>query len=431
MIPQKTAVGSGLTLSTINTDKFKTGVLMLSLCLPLCARDHLLASVLAGVMHRGTEKYPSMAQINRRLDMLYAANVDIQTVIRGNFMCFTLSAEMLEQRFSLDGTDITDGVMEAMAEILFRPIKNDGLLPEDTVGAERGFVRDALAAASNDTAAYASTRLKELLYRDQGVVFPTVEYMLSEVDSVTPRELSDFHTRLCQGAARIFYVGGESHERIAELTSRHFAPLSGNAGVLCSLPVPHIALPLCDVCEDRPVNQGKLSVGMRTGVTMGDSRTPAAIVLNSVFGGSSASKLFLGVRERLGLCYYCSSSYGSMSGNITVHSGIDTANKDVTFDAVMSAFEEIKRGEVSDFELSAAKKYLTHSYTQIYDSPAELAAFYSLRDLFGVRETVEGCIRAIDGVSAEDICALSRDTKYDTRFFLNGTAGETSEAEND
>ncbi len=430
MILQKTHIGDGLLFSSIATDKFKSGVLSISLCRPLCRRDYLLGLVLSGIMRRGTQKYPSMAKINRHLDMLYSASVDVDTAIRGNVHCFNLTAEMLEPRFSIDGTDISEEVIATLAEILLRPLMSDGVFSEELVSAEKQIIFDALCAESNETSSYASARLKELLNRSNET-FPTLEYLLSETDSVSARELADFHARLCLSPMRVIYVGGETHEKIAASLERHFGSFLKNQLICFRAPTPQAPLPLCEVSEDRPVSQGKLSMGFRTGVCINDQRAATAVMLNEIFGASPSSKLFLGVREKLGLCYYCHSSFGAMTGNISVNSGIDVKNMDVAFCAIQSAFDDIRQGNISDFEMSAARKSLSHSYTQLYDSPYALISFYFVRDLFGVNESVESRREALLGVTPEQIAELAGNTKYDTRFFLNGTLAEGTEDNDD
>ncbi len=430
MIPTKTHIDGGLSLSSISTDKFKSGVLTLSLCLPLTARDYLYSLLLSGVMRRGTQRYPSMAQINKHLDMLYATAVDIQTVIRGDVLCFTLSAEMLEPRFSLDGTDISDAVIATLADILFFPLKADGVFPEATLEAEKLFVRDMLAAEENDTATLAATRLKELLYRESATDFPTLSYLLSAISSVNTQELSKFHERVCRAPAKIFYVGSEAPEKIAASVTRHLGAL--NKSAFCApMPIPHTPKAAVEACEERAVSQGKLSLGLRTALTMGDPQKSTAVMLNEIFGASPASKLFLGVRERLGLCYYCYSSYGPMTGNISVHSGIDVKNKHIALEAIMAAFEEIRNGHISDAEWSAAQKSLSHSYVQIYDSPFALTSFYLVRDLFCIEETVDLYRTSVLCVTRDEVSELANKTVYDTQFFLCGTLPAQAEVEYD
>ena len=46
----------------------------------------------------------------------------------------------------------------------------------------------------------------------------------------------------------------------------------------------------------------------------------------ALYGGSVTSRLFLNVRERDHLCYYCSSSFQSFTGSMAVNSGVEHAD---------------------------------------------------------------------------------------------------------
>lgn len=46
------------------------------------------------------------------------------------------------------------------------------------------------------------------------------------------------------------------------------------------------------ITEEEPVAQGKLTIGLRTGITANDPEYPAMIVFNSCFGGSTAPACF-------------------------------------------------------------------------------------------------------------------------------------------
>ena len=70
------------------------------------------------------------------------------------------------------------------------------------------------------------------------------------------------------------------------------------------------------------VTQGKLAMGYRCS----SDDYPAMVLANLIFGGTSNSKLFLNVRERLSLCYYASSSYARSKNILTVSSGVETAD---------------------------------------------------------------------------------------------------------
>lgn len=419
---KKTAVSDNISLSSIHTDKFKTGTLTLSIYLPLTEKDYLLSLVLAGVMRRGTRSYPSMASVNKRLDELYAANVDIQTVIHGNILTFCVGAEFLENRFSIDNTDISSCVCDVLAEILLEPLMTNGSFSHNTVESEKAFVKDSLSAEKNNTKLYAATRLKELMSRSGGSRFPTLEYLLNEISNVSAKDVTEFYSRLISASPlRAFYIGSEHSDVISGKLLRAFSKYTGHQPLSYSAPVAARSAELMSVTEDMPVSQGKLALGFRTGAILGSQDDAKAILLNEVFGATPASKLFLNVRERSGLCYYCGSSYSLLSGNLTVSSGIDTKNKDRAIDEILAQLEQIRSGNVTDAELSAAKRSLEYSYVQIYDSPFSLQAFFSVRELVGISETVEECKERILATTKEEVCELAERTVFDTCFFISGT----------
>ena len=180
-----------------------------------------------------------------------------------------------------------------------------------------------------------------------------------------------------------------------------------------------------------PVSQGKLSLGFRTGVCS-DSGTKdvyVAMMLNELFGASPASKLFLNVREKMSLCYYCSSSYHRYSGILTVNCGIESKNRALAEEAILAELNELAKGNISEIEFHAARKSLENSYRQIYDNPFELQAFYGTRELFGISETIEECRLSLLEVTAEEVAALAKKIIYDTSFFVEGIGGVESEDE--
>lgn len=429
MILKKCSIADNIRLSTIHTKKFKTDAVTVSLSLPVTKRDYLLGLVLSGVMRRGCDRYPSMAHINRRLDELYASTLEIQSTAYARSLSLVLSADLLDSAFAIDGTDIMGGVLDVMAHMLLRPKTEGGIFPRETVESEIILAKDSFLAEKNNTRAYAATRCRELMSRGNNN-YPTLEYLIENVTTVTPEELTDYYRRLIDSAPlNVFYVGREEDDVISKKVLDAFGGYTGRYVPTFEVRPPAKPLEYLSVTEDMPVSQGKLVLGMRTGSSFANGTYHTAIMLNEILGASPSSKLFLNVRERLGLCYYCSSSYSMTSGNLTVSSGIDVRNKDVATKEILAQIEQIKSGNISDTEFHAAQRSVEYSYTQIYDSPFSLQSFYSGREILGIEETVEECKNALLAVTKEQICRLAADIVLDTCFFINGTAdGQEGEA---
>lgn len=424
MVLQKTVVNNSLRLSSIQTDKFKTALLTLTMYMPLTEHDYLLGMVLTGVMRRGTFKYPSLAHINKRLDELYASNIDIRSNACGDMLAFSVSADLLDGRFSIDGTDILSGVCEIMSEVLFRPCTENGLFPQNSVRAEKNVVRDALLSEKSDTRAYAETRLKELMSREGNACFPKLSYLTEAVLSVSSEELTGFYLRLLSQPINAFYVGSEGAETVAEKLCSVLETHRRTCISYIMQPLPTHVCDFLSVKEDMPVSQSKLALGMRTGAVLGNGLDASAVMLNEIFGASPASKLFMNVREKAGLCYYCGSAYSLIGGNLTVTSGIDVKNRERVINEVIAQLDKIREGCISDTELHAARKSIEYGYMQIYDSPYALKRFYTLRETVGVDETADECKARILSVTRDGIAELAQSIVYDTCFFISGTLSD-------
>ena len=170
------------------------------------------------------------------------------------------------------------------------------------------------------------------------------------------------------------------------------------------------------VVENMDVTQGKLGMGF----TCGSDDTPALLVGNTLFGGSSNSRLFLNVREKLSLCYFASSTYHRQKGIITVSSGIEFENFQKAHDEILLQLQEVAAGRLEDWELSGARSVLLNAYAAMGDSQGSLENFYLGQAATGQEETPEILARAVREVPAKRIFQAMETVSLDTVYFLKG-----------
>ena len=178
---------------------------------------------------------------------------------------------------------------------------------------------------------------------------------------------------------------------------------------------------LLELSEEMPVSQGKLALGFSTNVTINQSSDDCytAIMLNEILGGSASSKLFLNVREKLSLCYYCSSSYSIYSGVILISSGFEVKNYEIARKAIFEQIDDIKQGKISNAEFFAAQRSLVSSYRQLYDSPFDLQAFFGDRALFGISDNIDDTVAKLLSVTKDDIIRVASNIKFESSYFIN------------
>ena len=414
------SVSDSIQLTSVQTDKFKAGVLTIHLFSDVNASNVAHATVLCGVLKQGNKSFPSLSGVYRRLDELYAASLDVRTSFNASELSISLSSELLDNAYAPCGTDILDGVIELCAQTLLHPITDGDAFCEATVARETETVRSALLAEKNNTQTYAVIRAKEMLNRT-AKNYPTVEELTSALDTVTPQSLYAFYKNILSYAPLdVFYVGGCDADTVAKKLLHHFDGFAPSRRFDLSLPAPAPALPFEEQTEQMSVSQSKLVLGFHSGVSLSVGGYHNALVFNEIFGSSPISKLFMNVRERLGLCYYCSSSYNTFSGALIVSSGIYASKREEATAAILDQLNAIKCGKVSETELEAAKRSLINAYRQCYDNPFDINNFYSSRIRLGMDETIEDCIEALGNVTLDKVVEVAASVVHDTTFFIEG-----------
>lgn len=427
----------GVTLMACSTDRFKVGLLSMTMPLPIRREDAPAASLLMSVLRRGTERYPSMELINRRLDELYATPCNIRNGSTGSAQCLGFSAELLGQRFLLDDTPLTEEVLSLIMQMLCHPLKDaDGLLNARYVEAEKKNISDAVRALINRPSAYALSRFYDI-FNEQYEHGHLLCGSVAQIEAVTREQMAAVHERmLCRAPIRFFYIGNEDPQVLAALLARtlerelpaRFATGAAVAQEDFRLPVLK-AQPLRRVDEEMPVGQSHLILGYRTGIRLGDPEFYAMMLCNEILGSSPVSRLFTQVREERSLCYSCSSDYVIDRGDVIISCGIDKDSRDEAEQAIREQVEVMRTGAFTDAELEAARQLLLATYAQLIDSTKAIGGFYTTRQLLGVSQTIEDCRAAFAAVTREQVIAAARRMTPDTVYFLRGMGAAQGEEE--
>ena len=174
-------------------------------------------------MLRGTKNHKDIASIKVALDELYAASVEGKTFKRGEYQVCGITASWLADRYSIDGTKITEGTISILEELLFDPYTENGIFSKSYVESEKIDLIDDIRALINNKNSYAVTRCKEEMCR--GEAFGISEYGDEEsVKKITADELFAAYQNLLETSRiEIFYVGSGDVEALFEKIGKMFA----------------------------------------------------------------------------------------------------------------------------------------------------------------------------------------------------------------
>jgi len=91
-----------------------------------------------------------------------------------------------------------------------------------------------------------------------------------------------------------------------------------------------------------------------------------------LLGGTPFSKLFLSVRDALGLTYYCESSLDFFTGTIYVESGFSKGREQMVLDAVLVQIQALISGDITEEQFLKTKLFIRNKMLSYYESAALL-----------------------------------------------------------
>lgn len=415
----RTELQQGVALNTVTTDRFKTAFFTVNLFVPLQKETASAYSLLTDVLMRGTESYPTMQALNQKQDTLYSLGLGAFVQKKGEAQVVTFELTAIDDSFAFDGMEILREGMKLMQELIFRPYTEQGLFKAEYVEQEKKNLCDDIRGRINNKTAYARNRCVEIMCEGEAYA---VDHGgdLEDVNALTPASLWEaYEGLLAKARVEMFYVGRKGEEEVASLckTYLQFAPREAAfpKTTLGALPKESRT-----VTEQMRISQCKMTLGFRTEYALQQGNFPAMALFNEVFGGSPNSRLFMNVREKQSLCYYCSSFPDGLKGLLMVVSGIEQKNKQKTLDAVLEQLEDLKQGHIDPLELENARRSLRNGYREITDSPAAIASWYLGRISTGRYDSPEEAIAAMEQVTAEDVVKVANSIRLDTVYFLEG-----------
>ena len=409
----------GIALTVIETDKFKFNRIFIDFVLPLENERAAKNALFADVLMRGTEKYPGLLPLQKKLSSLYGADVDTYVGTSGEAHVITVFAKLLKDKYALGGEEITREGAELLCEVLTNPQKENGIFCEAYVESEKEKLIDDIAAQINDKDAYALHRAIEIMC--EGEAWGISELGKPEdVEKITASELYEHYNYVLSHAqAEVFAIGEFPEGTPEKLVRDIFGGVSRGEVPDHSTKIVRAAGEVKKAVEHQELRQGKLVLGFRTGVGEGEDGYDALKVFNCVFGSGTQSKLFMNVREKLSLCYHCSSRIYA-KGVMMVTSGIEPANYDKARNEILAQLDEIRNGNISDEEMDSAKKRLRNSMLSVGDSPEALHSWYANNNIFSLSATPEEMIERLERVTKEDVAEAAKKITLDTEYFLCG-----------
>ena len=406
--------------TAISDARFKTGRISACFLLPLQEETAAANAIVPYLLRRACAAYPDFMKLNERLAELYGASLHAEVQKIGEVQCIALSASSLDDRYTLDGDEIAGELSELMCKMLLEPaFDGEGAFRREDFEQEQRQLTERIEAEQSDKRSYAKKRCEEEMCADEA--FGISRYGTpEEVAALTPERAKEaWEQMLRRGRIEVFALTSGNPEQVYDTFSRYFSSIERGETALCETLVVESSEDVTEVGERMDITQAKLVLGFRAGIAEPDDDVMSARMMTAIWGGTPHSKLFLNVRERLSLCYYCAARYDRNKGIILVECGIEKQNKQAAQDEILRQLELIKNGEFTAEELDQAKLSVTNSFQTLTDAPYGLVVWMINQCLDREVMTVEEAVEQTRAIRREQVIAAARRVTLDTVYFLS------------
>jgi predicted Zn-dependent peptidase len=292
-----------------------------------------------------------------------------------------------------------DDAFDVMSEMVWRPAFRD-------VESEREVILEEIAMYEDDPQDKVFDVLGEAVFGSHPLGRAIIGRAQVVAETPVPR-IAAFHgARYVPRNVVIAAAGSVDHDALVELAAARvpssdaiaepFDPIDGQVARTVRF-------------ERKDTEQYHVCVG-GLGLARDDERRFALRVLDTIFGGTSSSRLFQEVREQRGLAYAVSSFTGQYSdtGQVGLYVGTRPDNLAPAMEVIGRELTRLRRDPASADELTRAKENLKGRIVLSLESTGARMNRLGSHILGGVPLlSVDEVIAQIDAVTHEDLAALA------------------------
>lgn len=409
-------IADGVYFSSITDKRYKKNLISVAFSTQL-SEDTATENVIVPVLlTKCNSKLPTYKAFNNKMSRLYASGIGGTAGRQYDLQTISFGAYYLDDIYALSGEKMTGIMTDILIDCLTSPVTENGVFSEKFVELEKKTVIDNIETAINDKRSYAIERAMKTICKGEPASvcsYGTVE----KAKLITPDSAYKAYRRMIETMpCEIICTGCSDFDGVAEKFAAAFEIAGRHDIENTTIALSPVKTQTEEVTERLTVNQSKLVLGFKS-----HSDDDAALVLlQKIFGGTTSSKLFRNVREKMSLCYYCSAARNDLKGIMLVNSGVENENIEKTKEAVIDQLEEIKNGNFTNEDVNFAEMAIKNDFKSVADSAGNVSNWYF--DCIRKNDIVtpEEKLGRYLGVSKERIIAAAKSMVLDSVYVLTG-----------
>lgn len=351
-----------------------------------------ISHFLEHMFFKGTKKRPDTTAIAETLDR-----------VGGIYNAFT--GEEYTGYFAKVDASHFDLALDWVSDIFL----NSKLDPAE-INKEKGVITEEINMLFDHPTTHVQILWKELLYGDQPAGW-NIAGTKESVATISQEKLVNYLKNQYVSSNTIICIAGKIEGAVAiEKTKKSFSRIKTGSSFQNPRVLEKQREPNC-LLREKETDQTHICLGVRAYNLFHPLRY-AQEILGVILGGMMSSRLFIEVREKLGLAYYISTDVSSDpdTGFLVTQAGIDNKNVEKAILTILKEYKRIAETKVPAKELKKAKDYVKGKMALSLEQSDAQASFYGLQEILERKIlTLDQICAKIDKVRQEDIQKVARD----------------------
>ncbi len=416
-------IADGIHFNSIRNPSLKTNSIVVNLISPLSEDTASLNASASYILTDSSREYPSLVAISQKLEELYGAGLKGYVSRIGDNQSVAISSSCINDRYTFDKENITEELARVTLGCILEPNLDENGFYAPDFALKKQELLDDIDAVINEKRSYALQRAGKIIYRCEPAAV-SVKGERESAEKITAATAYEQYKKLLKTAQiEVFFVGADEPNGIKNSICESFAKLDREYKGDVKTKYSAVKTSPEEFTDELDVAQCKMVLAFKSNCT----NRCALILMNAIFGATPFSKLFLNVREKMSLCYYCSSNYNDMKGVMTVDSGVEKANIEKAKAEIIRQFELMQKGEFDEKEINEARLAVINGLRGVNDSATTLVSWYMSQIFLSTERSPEDEIELLEKVTKEDIVETAKSFRLDTVYVLKGKESAENE----
>ncbi len=409
---------SGIKVYQIKTDKFKTNSVNIFFHDNLSKENASKNALLPAVLRRGSVHYPTIQDISLKLEELYGATFDCGITKKGENQIIHFYLDFISDKYANGEADLTKKAFELLFEIITEPVTEKGVFKKEYLEQEAKNLKELIESRVNDKVQYAVDKCLEVMCENEP--FGIFDYgNIEDIGSINESNLFEHYKYFLETLPVYVFISGDiNEEKTGYIIDKLKQIKRGNIKKIQEVSIESHVSKVREITEQMNVNQAKLSIGFRTNTAPNSENYYKLMLYNSILGGGIHSKLFQNVREKNGMAYYVFSRLEKFKGLMVISGGIEISNKEKAYEVIMKQLEDMKNGNISDYEFESSVKSIETGITSLKDSQLQVVDFNLSQIIAGTKDSPDDIIGKVKKVTRQDVMEIAKNIEMDTVYFL-------------